>query len=173
MPFFPIQLPEQLPARNAFANGGGAGSCCLIKMNNSLLELSNNYPNNYPPRHHWEMRSERVVARVVVLEGKASAVQMKRFTHFSVSQTPVQVWCGTHPACLGFLGPSHFFFKPFGHPIRTLIKQDGFLSVFFRIGSNLVSNPSKPKRVLCHRFVIGCQGQLFRTSHPGFTHRRR
>ena len=30
------------------------------------------------------MRSERVVVRVVVLEGTASAVQMHQFTHFSV-----------------------------------------------------------------------------------------
>ena len=41
-----------------------------------------------------------------------------------------------------------------------------FCSVFFRIGSNPVSNLSRPKRILCHRFVMGCQDTLFLTSHP-------
>ena len=51
------------------------------------------------------MRSERVVVRVVVLEGKAPAVQMKQFTHLSVLKSPVLVRCGTHPACLGCTRP--------------------------------------------------------------------
>ena len=51
------------------------------------------------------MRSERVVVRVVVLEGKAPAVQMKQFIHLSVLKSPVLVRCGTHPACLGCTRP--------------------------------------------------------------------
>ena len=51
------------------------------------------------------MRSERVVVRVVVLEGKAPAVQMKQFTHLSVLKSLVLVRCGTHPACLGCTRP--------------------------------------------------------------------
>ena len=37
------------------------------------------------------MRSERVVVRVVVLEGKASAAQMKQFTHLTAIKTPILV----------------------------------------------------------------------------------
>ena len=83
--FLPAQLPEQLPALNAFAKfceaGSYWGSFGLIKVKIFFCELNNNYPNNYPPRHHWEMRSKRVVVRVVVLEGKASVVPVSHFLH--------------------------------------------------------------------------------------------
>ena len=91
--FFPLQLP----ALNAFANGGGAGSCCLIKMNMVIFEISNTYPNNYPPHHHW-VRVERVIVRVVVLEGKASAAQVTHLPH-AQNISFIVVWCTF--LCLG------------------------------------------------------------------------
>ena len=88
-------LPAQLPALSPFPKCGGAvsfsGNCCLVQKERYSFSFSNNYLDNYLSHHYWRMRSERVVVRVVVLEGKASAVQMKQFTHLTAIKTPILV----------------------------------------------------------------------------------
>ena len=51
------------------------------------------------------MRSERETERVAVQEGKPFAVQMKRFTHFSVFQTRVQMFLRNAFRMFGAPGP--------------------------------------------------------------------
>ena len=101
------------------------------------------------------MRSERVIVQVVVLEGKAPAVQMKLFTHLSVLNSPVLVQCGTPPACLGRTRPPD---EPLSFRFVWVLRLAVGMLHIFLVGERIKPQclqfiGQSPRRILPFRFL--------------------